>query len=205
MSTVILPTNAGMSPWRLPTQGLAIFEGSCNTARLSHYFLPSLVGVGKRILFLDGANSVDPRLMARLGRRRRIPFERFNRCVRVCRAFTCFQLTELIARVPKFLGEFPAQVVIVTAFPELYLDEDIRDGDARVAFGQGLHHLRVLTQSRELPLAVGVFSSYGTFAPSAARRRFFQATCTAATEVWKFQPGHDGKPRLLPVAAPPER
>lgn len=205
MSTVISPTNARINPWRLTRQGLAIFEGSGNVPRLSHYFLPSLVSAGKKVLFLDGANSVDPRLMSRLGRRRGIPFDRFNRCVRVCRAFTCFQLTELIARVPKFLAEFPAEAVVVTAFPELYLDEDIQDWDARVAFGQALHHLRSLGQCNAPPLAVGVFSSYETFAPPAARRRFFQATCAAATEVWKFQPGEDGRPRLLPAAALPER
>ncbi len=205
MSTVVLPTNTRIRPWRLPRQGLAIFEGSCNVPRLSHYFLPSLVGAGKNVLFLDGANSVDPRLMSRLGRRRGIPFDRFNRCVRVCRAFTCFQLTELIARVPKFLTEFPAEVVVVTAFPELYLDEDIRDWDARVAFGQALQHLRSLGQCNAPPLAVGVFSSYGMFAPAAARQRFFEATCVAATEVWKFQLAEDGRPRLLRAAALSEK
>lgn len=204
MSALVSATNLRMTPWRLPAQGMAIFEGGCNTARLSHYFLPSLICRGKRVLFLDGANSVDPRLMSRLGRARGISFDQLNACVRICRAFTCFQLTELISRVPKFLAEFPAEVVIVTAFPELYLDEDIRDWDARVAFEQALHQLRALAQGRESPLAVGVFSSYGTFAPSASRRGFFRATCASATEVWKFQPGEDGRPRLLPVAAPPE-
>jgi hypothetical protein len=48
----------------------------------------------------------------------------------------------LIARIPKFLADFPAEVVIVTAFPDLYFDEDVRDWNARVAFEQGLANLR---------------------------------------------------------------
>src|SRR5208337_4443625 len=97
---------------------------------------------GKRILFLDGANCADPRLMARLAERRGIPFAQFNQQIMLARAFTCFQLTELISRVPQFLAEFPAQVLMVTAFPELYFDEDIRPADATAAFQQALGHLR---------------------------------------------------------------
>ena len=129
-------------PWTLPPHGLAVFHGE--TPRLSHYFLPRLLLQGKCVLVLDGANCADPRLLERLARQRNVPFAQFNRQVQIARAFTCFQLTELIARVPQFLADFPAQVLIVTAFPELYFDEDVRDWDARVAFAQALAHLRRL-------------------------------------------------------------
>ncbi|MGD1102563.1 MAG: hypothetical protein ABSA59_10895 [Terriglobia bacterium] len=129
-------------PWRLPPCGLAVFHGECNAPRLSHYFMPSLALEGKRILFLDGANCADPRLMARLAERRGMPFAQFNQQIMMARAFTCFQLTELIRRVPQFLAEFPAQVLMVTAFPELYFDEDVRHADAHAAFQQALGHLR---------------------------------------------------------------
>jgi len=127
-------------PWQLPPYGLAVFHGE--TPHLSHYFLPRLLLAGKRVLFLDGANCADPRLLERLARQRNVPFTQFNQQIQIARAFTCFQLTELIARVPQFLADFPAQVLIVTAFPELYFDEDIRDWDARVAFERALVNLR---------------------------------------------------------------
>jgi hypothetical protein len=130
------------SPWRLPAQGFAVFHGAGDVARLSPYFLPRLLLEGKRVLFLDGANSADPRLLERFARERNVPFAEFNRGIQIARAFTCFQLTELIARVPRFLEEFPAQVVIVTAFPDLYFDDDVRDWNARVAFEQALANLR---------------------------------------------------------------
>ena len=129
-------------PWTLPSQGLALFHGDQGTARLSHYFLPRLLLEGKRVLMLDGANCADPRLLERLARQRRVPFEQFCRQIQIARAFTCFQLTELIARLPRLLADFPAQALIVTAFPELYYDEDVRDWNAQVAFEQALTNLR---------------------------------------------------------------
>ena len=56
------------APWTFPEQGLAVFYGPGNVPKLSHYFLPRLLLQGKRVLFLDGANSANPRLLARLAR-----------------------------------------------------------------------------------------------------------------------------------------
>jgi len=173
-------------PWRLPARGLAVFHGHGDVARLSHYFLPRLLLEGKRVLFLDGANSADPRLIARFARERNVPFAQFNRQIEIARAFTCFQLTELIARVPRLREDFPAQVLMVTAFPDLYFDEDVRDWDARVAFEQALAHLRRWVS---LPLAIALFSAAETFTPPAARRCFFERVRTSATEVWAFRAG----------------
>jgi len=182
------------TPWAFPEQGLAVFYGPGNVPRLSHYFLPRLLLQGKRVLFLDGANSANPRLLARLARERRVPFEQFNRQIQIARAFTCFQLTELIARVPRFLADFPAEVLVVTALPDLYFDEDVRDWDARVALEQALGSLERLARQ---PLAVTLFSAATTFTPSAARRNFFARACRPAGEVWRFSVGEDGRPSLI--------
>jgi hypothetical protein len=182
------------TPWAFPEQGMAVFYGPGNVPKLSHYFLPRLLLQGKRVLFLDGANSANPRLLARLARERSVPFEQFNRQIQIARAFTCFQLTELIARVPRFLGDFPADVVVVTALPDLYFDEDVRDWDARVALEQALGSLEHLLRQ---PLAVTIFSAATTFTPSAARKNFFARACRLAGEVWRFSMDEDGRPRLI--------
>jgi hypothetical protein len=65
-----------------------------------------------------------------------------NSLIRVARAFTCFQLTELVRRVPKTLQRFSADVLIVTALPDLYFDEDVRDREARASFEHALEGLR---------------------------------------------------------------
>jgi len=212
-------------PWTLPSQGLALFHGDQSTARLSHYFLPRLLLEGKRVLMLDGANCADPRLLERLARQRRVPFAQFCRQIQIARAFTCFQLTELIARLPRLLADFPAQALIVTAFPELYYDEDVRDWNAQVAFEQALTNLRRWARSgdftsgppklaahviaqhgsvRQLTdepqssaLIVAVFSSATTFTPSPARKRFFEKVCAAGSEVWQFNSNAEGKLGLV--------
>jgi len=199
-------------PWTLPPQGLALFHGDQDAARLSHYFFPRLLLEGKRILMLDGANCADPRLLERLARQRRVPFAQFCRQVQIARAFTCFQLTELIARLPRLLADFSAEVVIVTAFPELYYDEDVRDRNAQVAFEQALANLQRLVDNGDVfrtgsawgctgapwrAPTVAVFSSATTFTPSPARRRFFEKVCAAGSEVWQFIENPDGKLGLV--------
>ena len=220
------PTPTALStPWRLPPRGLAVFHGERHAPRLSHYFMPRLALEGKRILFLDGANCADPRLMARLAERRGMPFAQFNQQIMMARAFTCFQLTELISRVPQFLGQFPAQVLMITAFPELYFDEDVRPADANAAFQQALGHLRRWGQNeirnskfenrqskidhcqspeprpQDSALTVALFSSASSFQPPAGRKLFFAQTCAAATELWKFQVDGQGRLGLLRTGA----
>lgn len=197
MGSMGLASTVSTQPWRLPPKGLTLFEGDSDVPRLSHYFLPSLILSGKRILFLDGANCVNPRLMAKLAQRRGIPFEQFTRHIQIARAFTCFQLTELIRRVPEFITRFPADILIVTAFPDLYFDQDIPDWDARVAFDQALSHIHQWASQGELTLGVAVFTSSERFASPAARRNFLPQARAAARELWKFEVGAEGKLMLL--------
>ena len=88
----------------------------------------------------------------------------------------------MLERAPLYRRD-PAEIVIVTAFPELYFDEDVRDCNARVAFERGLAALRRLVRPAprsaedkiSAPAAdcvVAIFSSAQTFMPSPARRQF---------------------------------
>lgn len=182
-------------PWALPPTGLAVFYGRPETPRLFHYFLPRLLAEGKRVLCLDGANRFDPLLIARLARRRGIAAAEFNRRIRVARAFTCFQLTELLVRVPRFIEKFAADALIVTALPDLYFDEDVRDRDAAVAFRHALDALRALGP---LPLGVAVFSDATRRGVPESRRAMFTQLAAQATELWRFAlDGEDGKLRLI--------
>jgi hypothetical protein len=170
-----------------------VFYGRPETPRLFHYFLPRLLAEGKQVLCLDGANRFDPLLIARLARQRGIAAAEFNCRIRVARAFTCFQLTELLVRVPRLLEKFAADALIVTALPDLYFDEDVRDREAGVAFRHALDGLRVL---RPLPLGVAVFSDATSFA--GPRRAMFTQLTAQATELWRFAlDGEGGKLRLI--------
>jgi len=169
-------------PWVLPSRALTLYYGCPEMPRLSHYFLPRVLHEDKKILYLDGANQISPLLIARFARERGLDPSVFNCLVRVSRAFTCFQLTELIRRVPKFLETFDANVLIVTAVPDLFFDEDVRDREARASFE---HALEGLGKLATLPLSIAVFSDATSFKTS--RRDFLQRLCKQANEVVKVE------------------
>src|SRR6202163_2546452 len=134
--------SAVQNPWVLSNEGMTVFYGCPEMPRLSHYFLPRLLFAKKQILYLDGANQISPLLLARFARERGVDSSSVNDLIRVARAFTCFQLTELVRRVPKVLATFSADVLIVTALPDLYFDEDVQDRPARASFEHALEGLQ---------------------------------------------------------------
>ena len=169
-------------PWVLPNRSLTLYHGCPEMPRLSHYFLPKLLLEEKRILYLDGANQISPLLIARFARERGLDPSAFNCLMRVSRAFTCFQLTELIRRVPKCLETFDANVLIVTALPDLFFDEDVRDREARASFE---HALEGLGKLAALPVSIAVFSDATSF--NTTRRDFLPRLCKQANEVVKVE------------------
>ncbi len=179
---------AAQNPWVLSHGALTIFYGCPEMPRLSHYFLPRLLFAKKRILYLDGANQISPLLLARFARERGVDPSSVNSLIRVARAFTCFQLTELVRRVPKTLKKFRADALIVTALPDLYFDEDVRDGEARASFE---HALEGLLDLAPLHLSIAVFSDATSF--KTKRRDFFQRLRNQAQHVVKVESTPDNK------------
>ena len=193
-------------PWVLPDRGLAVFYGQGygqghgdsyghvyghagghaaghgDVSKLFHYFLPRIVAQGKRALCLDGGNRFDSLLIARFARERSCPASVFNRLLRVSRAFTCFQLTELLARTPRLLRDFSADFLIVTVLPDLYFDEDVREPEAIASFQRALEALREI---RKLPLATSVFTDAASF--QTPRRKLFAQLVAQADSVSRFE------------------
>jgi hypothetical protein len=169
-------------PWVLPRRALTLYYGCPEMPRLSHYFLPRILLNQGRVLYLDGANQISPLLIARFARERGLDPSAFNTLIRVSRAFTCFQLTELIRRVPKILEAFAADVLIVTALPDLFFDEDVRDREARASFE---HALEGLLEIAMLPISIAVFSDATSF--KTKRRDFFHELCKQASQVLRVE------------------
>jgi len=192
MSLLIASTKTERSttpnPWVLSDRALTVFYGCPEMPRLSHYFLPRLLFAKKQILYLDGANQISPLLLARFARERGVDPSSVNSLIRVARAFTCFQLTELVRRVPKTLERFSADVVVVTALPDLYFDEDVRDREARASFEHALEGLRNIAP---LSLSIAVFSDATSF--KTKRRDFFQRLRNQAEHVVKVESTPDNK------------
>jgi hypothetical protein len=132
--------------------------------------------------------SQQPRLIARFARERGLEPSEFNRLIRVARAFTCFQLVELVRRVPKMLATWPADVLIVTALPDLFFDDDVRDREARASFEHALESLRALAS---LALSIAIFSDATSF--KTRRRDFFEKLRNQADYVVKVEAGPENK------------
>jgi len=192
MSLPIASTHTGQpaapNPWVLPDRTCTVFYGCPEMPRLSHYFLPRILLNQGRVLYLDGANQISPLLIARFARERGLEPSAFNTLIRVSRAFTCFQLTELIRRVPKVLGAFAADVLIVTALPDLFFDEDVRDREARASFDHALEGLQEIAM---LPISIAVFSDATSF--KTKRLDFFQQLCKHASHVLKVEARPDSE------------
>jgi len=176
------------NPWALPDANLTVLYGCPEIQRLSHYFLPRILLNGQRILYLDGANQISPLLIARFARDRGLEPSEFNGFIRIARAFTCFQLAELVRRVPKILATWTADVLVVTALPDLFFDEDVRDREARASFEQALESLQELASFQ---LSIAVFSDATSF--KTKRRDFFEKLRGQADHVLKVVPGPEGK------------
>ncbi len=174
-------------PWTLPARGIGVFYGCPQIQRLSHYFLPRAIAEGKRILYLDGANGFDPLLLSHFARQRGQTLSEFGNQIRVARAFTCFQLTELLIRVPRLLENFSADAVILTAMPELYFDEDVRETDAIASFNRALRALQELADR----LPVAVFSDPFSF--TTQRRKLFERVKGCAGQICKFAVQEDNR------------
>ena len=125
-----LPDNP--NPWVLPARALTVFYRPVpKCPRLSHYFLPRLLFAKKTDSFTSTEQTRSAHFFtARFRRRERgLDSSSVNSPhLASRRAFTRFQLTELDAEtvLPKATGEMSADVLIVTALPDLYaFDEDV--------------------------------------------------------------------------------
>lgn len=183
MLTRSMPVSSSPAPvaWDLPQTGLSVFYGLPETSRLFHYFLPGAILQGKQVVCFDGANRFDPILLARFARERGQSLSEFGRRIRIARAFTCFQLTELLVRLPRLVRDFSASTVIVTALPDLYFDEDVRERDAIASFCQAQQALQV---AERLAIPIAVFTD-ATFSRS-PRRMLFQRLIAGASHIFQF-------------------
>jgi hypothetical protein len=177
-----------LNPWVLPERCMSVYYGCRELPRLSHYFLPRILLAEKRILYLDGANQISPLLIARFARERQLEPSEFNKLIHVSRAFTCFQLMELVLRVPKILQSWSADALIVTALPDLFFDEDVQDRPARASFEHALEGLEAITQ---LPISVAIFSDVTSF--KTKRRDFFPKLSKQARHVLKVETRADNE------------
>lgn len=106
---------------------------------------------GSEVVFLDGGNSVDPHGMVNLGKRVGLARGDLLPMVNVARAFTCYQMASLVLDVARRkVEDTGAGLLILSCFPELYLDEDVPAIEAHQLFLQSMRRVREIAEREDL-------------------------------------------------------
>lgn len=187
------------------------YPSAGRAARLAHYFLLAPLLRGETVLFLDAANCFNPHRLARLcsmsyGRQaRRGPEpEEFLERVYLSRAFTCFQLAELIERTPAAARCYRARLVALTGVPDIFDDEELAAAEARRVFLRSLACLRKWPAMR----LTGLVFSGECVQCRPLRSWLEQQLGRAASGVYRFEESDLGlclRPGKLPRSVLPQR
>jgi Rad51 len=129
----------------LPSRMVTVYGGQASA--LGVHLAAQLACENKSSLYLCGDNRFDPYIVARCARsQQKNPDEVLGRIL-VTRAFTAYQLDELIHRLelPDTLEDAYA-VVVVSGICTTFLDEDVTHTDAARMFYRSLWRLRELSR-----------------------------------------------------------
>ena len=98
---------------------------------LALYMTFSGIARQKPVVFLDGANSFDPLLIAKIARRTGLVPEELLSRIHISRAFTCHQMQALVTeRLADALDRFNTNVAIVSGLLSTFYDQDVPFGEA---------------------------------------------------------------------------
>jgi hypothetical protein len=150
-----------LAPWDLPIPAsdpawletllqprLALFWGAHTPSRTLLAAATVLAARGAEVRLFDGGNSFDGYFVARLARRLSSAPEAVLGRLRLSRAFTCFQLAELIETAPAALSPLFVLDLLAT-----FYDESVPLRDSERLLSTTLTHLKRLAASG--PVIVG--------------------------------------------------
>lgn len=174
--------------WQLPSRrGLVVVHGHPQSSRLAHYFLAAPLLRRETVLFLDAANCFNPHRLAAFACRCRHSPEEFLEQVYLSRAFTCFQLAELIERTPAAARRYRVRCVMLTGVPDIFDDEELSATEAKQVFRRSLERLR-----RWPPLLTALVFSDAPARPRPLRLWLDWQLRRQAAAVYRLQEGSAG-------------
>lgn len=141
---------------------------------------PQLGGLGSSVVFADGGNTFRLYQIARLSQLHKLNPKETLECIFISRAFTAYQMTSLVMdKLKEAVKKYDSKLVIVSDIAGFFLDDDVRDEEARSIFSQVTAYLSKFALENEVVLIA-------TYLPHQETRRntFFQAlTCGRANIV----------------------
>ncbi|MFQ6086147.1 MAG: hypothetical protein ACE5OY_07815 [Candidatus Bathyarchaeia archaeon] len=102
-------------------------------------------GLETSSIFIDGGNNFDPYLISDFARELDIVPEKALRNIYVSRAFTCYQLVDLLLeRLTPAVRDHSSRFVVISSFPELFYDRDADTKEAHVLVRRSVMKVRRL-------------------------------------------------------------
>jgi hypothetical protein len=152
----------------------------------------------KRILFVCGDNRFDPHAVSRFAKSAGVSPEQALRSISIARAFTAYQMQELIGRLP--LAP-PAELVVISGPCSTFFDEDLSLVDAARLFYRSLWQMVDLARNGMALLIV-----QGEDLSQGRRGYFLTDLCRASDVVLRLAGEHSFTierhgPRPLPYLA----
>jgi hypothetical protein len=110
---------------------IGLLYGDLSLTRLALYGITLITADGYAVWVLDGANSFNAYSVARLARRWGYAPEPILERIKLSRAFTCYQMKELVTRrLANALGPARGTAIFCLGFLETFYDEDVPLTDA---------------------------------------------------------------------------
>ncbi len=154
------------------SSGSVALVGGVNIERLKHYLIFQFVRGARKVQFICGDNRIDVLLLARMARSNGIDDEDLLGSIILSRAFTAYQMAELVLRLDESLI---GQLVVVSDPCGLFQDDEIRSVEAARYFYRMLWHMADL-QRRGMKFLI-------THRPGRrSRRAYFGRDLLRATE-----------------------
>ncbi len=145
-------------------------EGACG---LAHYVTARAACERRQVRFICGDNRFDPYAVSRFARSRKLRPEAALRSILVARAFTAYQLSELVNRLDPSLSD----LVIISGPCSTYFDEDVSIIDAARLFYRALWRIVELASGGMTLLLVQ------SEMPASTRRAHFLTDLCRASDV----------------------
>jgi hypothetical protein len=132
----------------LVSSNCCIFEGDFSTINT----MVSLVAVnvakrfGKKIVFLDGDNSIDVYKIASLSRMNQVDANLVLSSLLVSRAFTAYQFDSLIYSINTFCNDFHPALLIVNGLTNVLFDKDIQKDEGEYMIENWIYEITMQTR-----------------------------------------------------------
>ena len=112
---------------------------------------PQLGGLGSNVVFIDGGNTFKPNHVDRLARRHQLDPKQTLERIYLSRAFTAYQMTKLILeKLKTTVKRYDAKLVIISDIAGLFLEDDVKEDEAREVYNQILAYLSNFAKENQI-------------------------------------------------------